>query len=67
VEDTIQCVLRHEKVSTTQPSCIKTAPQVAQESMRIVGENRFYSRYQCTDLQVIESMEPMSGVEPLTY
>ncbi|HEV2326173.1 MAG TPA: site-specific integrase [Terracidiphilus sp.] len=35
VEDTtIQCILRHEDVSTTQRFYIKTAPRVAQEAMR---------------------------------
>jgi len=37
VEDTtIQCILRHENVSTTQRFYIKTAPRVAQEAMRIL-------------------------------
>ncbi len=39
VEDTtIQCILRHEDVSTTQRFYIKTAPRVAQEAMRILEE-----------------------------
>ena len=39
VEDTtIQCILRHESVSTTQRFYIKTAPRVAQEAMRILEE-----------------------------
>jgi len=39
VEDTtIQCILRHENVSTTQRFYIKTAPRVAQEAMRILEE-----------------------------
>jgi integrase len=39
VEDTtIQCILRHENVSTTQRFYIKTAPRVAQEAMRQLEE-----------------------------
>ena len=39
VEDTtIQSILRHEDVSTTQRFYIKTAPRVAQEAMRILEE-----------------------------
>jgi integrase len=39
VEDTtIQCILRHEDVSTTQRFYIKTAPRVAQEAMRVLEE-----------------------------
>jgi integrase len=39
VEDTtIQCILRHENVSTTQRFYIKTAPRAAQEAMRILEE-----------------------------
>jgi integrase len=39
VEDTtIQCILRHEDVSTTQRFYIKTAPRVAQKAMRILEE-----------------------------
>jgi len=39
VEDTtIQCILRHEDVSTTQRFYIKTAPRVAQEAMRQLEE-----------------------------
>ena len=39
VEDTtIQCILRHENVSTTQRFYIKTAPRMAQEAMRILEE-----------------------------
>jgi integrase len=35
VEDTtIQCILRHDDVSTTQRFYIKTAPQAAQNAMR---------------------------------
>lgn len=39
VEDTtIQCILRHEDVSTTQRFYIKTAPRVAHEAMRALEE-----------------------------
>ena len=39
VEDTtIQCILRHEDVSTTQRFYIKTAPRRAQEAMRVLEE-----------------------------
>ena len=39
VEDTtIQSILRHENVSTTQRFYIKTAPKVAQQAMRILEE-----------------------------
>ena len=39
VEDTtIQCILRHEDVRTTQRFYIKTAPKVAQEAMRVLEE-----------------------------
>ncbi|MBB5064889.1 tyrosine recombinase XerC [Granulicella mallensis] len=39
VEDTtIQCILRHEDVSTTQRFYIKTVPRVAQEAMRVLEE-----------------------------
>ncbi|QMV17969.1 tyrosine-type recombinase/integrase [Granulicella sp. 5B5] len=39
VEDTtVQCILRHENVSTTQRFYIKTAPKVAQEAMRVLEE-----------------------------
>jgi integrase len=33
-DTTIQCILRHENVSTTQRFYIKTAPHVAHEAMR---------------------------------
>lgn len=39
VEDTtIQSILRHEDVNSTQRFYIKTAPRVAQEAMRVLEE-----------------------------
>jgi len=40
----MQCILRHENVTMTQHFYIKTAPQVAQEAMRIWRKNCLYSR-----------------------
>jgi hypothetical protein len=38
VPDTIQCILRHENVSTTQRFCIKTASAVAVDAMEKLEE-----------------------------
>jgi integrase len=74
VEDTtIQCILRHEDVSTTQRFYIKTAPRRAQEAMRVLEEKIACTAVVCTATgsqrirKQLKEMEPMSGVEPLTY
>jgi hypothetical protein len=68
---TIQCILRHEDVSTTQRSYIKTAPcSGAGGDAYFGGKNRLYRT--CTVAQwqepakLLKILEPTNGLEPLT-
>jgi hypothetical protein len=69
-DTTIQAILRHENVSTTQSSYIKTARLNVTAAMK-----RPESKLQCAAVtanpagkrgQVIESLEPTIGLEPMT-
>jgi integrase len=66
----IQAILRHEDVSTTQRSYIKTVPRVVTDAMRQLEEKiaraADVQQVSVNRPQVFERMEPTSGLEPLT-
>jgi len=66
-DTTIQAILRHENVSTTQRFYIKTAHQDAMDAMR-----RFEEKLKCAadgELivgKLLKRLEPTIGLEPMT-
>jgi integrase len=72
VEDTtIQCILRHEDVSTTQRFYIKTAPRVAHEAMQQLEAKIAWTpvgHQEPSDVsgKLLQNLEPTIGLEPMT-
>ena len=67
----IQAILRHEDVSTTQRSYIKTVPSVVTEAMKTTGSKNCLCSRCAAGLgelirKLLKRMEPTSGLEPLT-
>jgi hypothetical protein len=66
----IQAVLRHEDVSATQRSYIKTVSHVVTDAMKElearIARAAVVQQVSATWSQVFEKLEPTSGLEPLT-